>query len=339
MSTLRSRFDNAVLGFGVPLLLLTALLEHYGRRLNQRSSIRQYFDGVYTSRVLGRESVVGLSNLVNKVHELFGHVHATGLLAGWVLTNGIAFVASSFMLYRLSARRDPHLRFAYLLVVAMLCASGVVVTPYDFLSYALIIAVFVAMSTGRTLAGMTLMVLAVATRESALLVVPMVLVAAADPVASGPGLHGRLLRNVVEALEKTKPILLLAIVGVATYATLKIVTLPSGRRPHFVQHVSSNGHWSASGLTGVATAVLMAIIIRWLVRVNFDHEDLAARCHLLWLLALPYLAVCLVWGIWGEAPRLVMPLVLGEFLIAVGAGTHQRLMVTERVTSSVRQRT
>ncbi|HEV3267334.1 MAG TPA: hypothetical protein VGZ68_02930 [Acidimicrobiales bacterium] len=335
MSATKSRIDDAVLGLGVPILLLTALLEHYGHYLNDRSSIRQYFGGVYASRVVGRESVIGLANVANKVHVLFGGTHSTGLLAGWVLTNATAFVASSFLLYRRSARKDTCLRFAYLLVVAMLCASGVVVTPYDFLSYALIIAVFAAMTSGRTLMGVALMVLAVATRESALLVIPVLLVTAANAQARAPGLHGRLFKNAVDVFVRTRSILLLTVVGVATYATLKIETLPRGHRPHFVQHVAPSGHWNAAGMTGVATAVLMAVVIRWLVRVSFDRDDLVARCHLLWLFATPYLIVCLVWGIWGEAPRLVMPLVLGEFLLAVTVGSRRQTSDSAMTTSSV----
>ncbi|HVA52823.1 MAG TPA: hypothetical protein VNF05_04855 [Acidimicrobiales bacterium] len=330
----RSGFDDAILAIGVPVLCLTSLLEHYGQRLSARGSIRQYFDGVYASRVLGRESVIGLSNAANKFAALFGYRHESGLLAGWVLTNGIAFMVASILLYRFSAREDPRLRFAYLLIIAVMAASGVVVTPYDFLSYALIIAVFMAISSGRSWCGVVLMVLAVATRESALVVVPMLAVAAPGPLENGPGLRGQLLKGTLEALARTKSTLVVAMVGVSTYVALKIATLPRGRRPHFVQHVSTSGHWSVAGLVGVVTAVLMAIVIRWVVSVTFDRADVVARCRLLWLLSLPYLVVCLVWGIWGEAPRLVMPLVLGEFLIAASVLAPSSAVVAARERAS-----
>jgi hypothetical protein len=289
---------------------------------------------------LGRESVIDLSKLSNRVEAIFwhGHGHGSGLLSGWILTNGTAFMVLAVMLYLCSARKNPHLRFAYLLVIAVVAASGVVVTPYDFLSYALITAVFLAVSSGREWYGVALMILAVATRESALLVIPVLVVSFVTPVESGPGQLGRLLKIAGNVFLRSRSILLVSIAGAATYVTLKILTMPSGRSPRFVQLVATDSHWGTAGVVGIATALLMMMVIQWSVGIDFDRRDIAVRYGLLWLLASPYLVVCLVWGVWSEAPRLVTPLVVGEFLIAASVVTHQLPVVPEMEDSKIGER-
>ncbi|HLN05804.1 MAG TPA: hypothetical protein VK217_05975, partial [Acidimicrobiales bacterium] len=176
----------------LPPLLLVLILATYPRRLNLRGSLTEYFNGVYRSRILGRELVLGTANGFYKLASLLGHRGPSGLMPGWFITNGCAFLATAWLLYWLTARRSPRLVVLYVATLVVVATSSAVVTPYDLLSYALIFGAFlVATSRDRRLIwslGALLMALAVATRESALLIVP-ILAATLVPLAP-PGSAG-----------------------------------------------------------------------------------------------------------------------------------------------------
>jgi len=63
-------------------------------------------------------------------------------------------------------------------------------------------------------------------------------------------------------------------------------------------------------------AAVIMLAVRRSYRAVAPRREMVVRRRLVWLLSAPYLVVCIVWGIWSEAPRLLMPLILGECMIA-----------------------
>ena len=331
-------FARRVLALALPLMLSSIIIAGYRDRFNSRRTISQYFNGVYASRVLGRECVVGIADAFNKIGSLLWHATSTGLIVGWMVTNGVAFVIAALLLYSLSAAKSSALTLVYVVVIFMMAVSATVTTPYDFLSYALILAVFIEATRGSRGRALLFMILAVATRESALLVVPILALSFVRPTHDNSASLLQLLRDLRDVVRGERIIWLLTAAGLTTYATLKIVAMEMGHKLHFVQHVAIGGHLSTAGVLGALSALLMVVVLRVVLRASEGVEALDRRSTLLWLSASPYLVVCAGWGIWSEAPRLVMPLLLGEFLLAVttAPGRGLRLNVVESTERSHR---
>jgi hypothetical protein len=102
----------------------------------------------------------------------------------------------------------------------------------------------------------------------------------------------------------------------ATYAVLKIM-LRHGRGLTLFQHVGLRANLTPGSVWAVALAAAFVAAGRW--AAGRAGTAVRARRRVLWLAALPYLMVVAIGSNWQEAPRLVMPLVLGEALLAVTA--------------------
>jgi hypothetical protein len=203
-------------------------------------------------------------------------------------------------------------------IVAVMAASAAVLTPYDFLSYALIVATVVAAGSGRTVVTAGLAATAVATRESGLLVIAIILAscAASDPAFGGaqiPAWRGAW-RSMWGAAARHRPLWAAAGAALSMYVVLKVV-YRSGGGVILFQHVGLRENLTARSGCAIALAGVLVAAGRW--ASGPASAVLRLRRRVLWMLALPYLVVVALGGIWGEAPRLVVPLVLGEALLAV----------------------
>jgi hypothetical protein len=288
----------------VPGALAFFLLTRYPTWVANRSSLGQYFNGVYRSRVLARETILGIANAVDAVAGAKGTHALPGFTAGWEIVTVGGFLATCWLLR--SYRREHAVSIGPIEVViaALMVISASVLTPYDFLADALIVATVVAARSGRALAAAVLVATAVATRESGLLAVAVI----AAACLTTRGADGELSRRRYRAFWCA------ALSGVATYVTLKLVFRQAGTVTIF-QHVAVASNLSGSALWGIAVAVALVLIERWAIGPLRPEER--RRRRVLWALALPYLAVLFVGAIWSEAPRLVMPLVIGETLLVL----------------------
>jgi len=312
-----SHAKSWILAYALPLLLISYTLQNYSRSFENRSSLNQYFRGVYASRVLGRESVVGLAIVAQFLLSHLGIAHISGVMIGWLLTNGTSFMMAALLMHRQVARLGAKPTLLYGVLLVAMAISARVVTPYDLMSYTFILVVFQYAIRGARWRCAVLMVLAVATRESTLLVIPMIAISqVAWPSRDSSGRFA-MLRETIRIFRSSVTLWLLALVGMATYGTLKLISFSSGEHPRFVQHVGASGHLGANNICGVLSALLMVAAVRWAAGFVSSSAYVSEMRNLLWLLATPYLVICFIWGIWSEAPRLVMPLLIGEFLLTV----------------------
>jgi hypothetical protein len=310
----------------VPAGLVIALVSHYPHSVAHRSSLGQYFDGVYRSRVLARELILGIANGVDRVVGTPAGGSSPGFAVGWVTVTGGGFLLAWWLLGRHVRTRAASIGPIDVVMAAAMAASATVLTPYDFLSYALIIATVVAAGSGRTVVTAVLAAAAVATRESGLLAVAIIAATCVViPEAGGSranlGLIGAWLSTCLVAA-RHRPLWAAAAGGGTTYTVVKIVFCAGGGVNLF-QHVALGANLTPGAVGALALAAGLVAAGRWAARPVADA--VRARRGVLWLLALPYLAVLAMASNWGEAPRLVMPLVLGEALLAVDAVPSRRV--------------
>ena len=302
----------------VPLGLLFVLVVHYPSWVGRRSSLAQYFTGVYRSRVLAREMILGIANGVDRLVGMSGRDPSPGFVAGWVTVTGGGFLLSWWLLRRLVRGRASPTGAVEVVLAAAMAASATVLTPYDFLSYALILATVTAALSGRTVLTAGLAAAAVATRESGLLAVAIIVSAhvAGAPVGarSLPERYREWARASLPALVRCRPLWAATAAGVTTYAALKIGFRP-GAGVTLFQPAPLHANLTPRTTWSVGLAVVLTAGCRWAVRPA--GGTLRLRRRVLWCLAVPYLAVLAVGSAWGEAPRLVMPLVLGEAVLAL----------------------
>jgi len=299
----------------LPLVLLAGLLLTYPSWLNKRSSLSEYFNAVYRSRFLGREMVLGVANGVDEALGGLGAGRPHGLMVGWMVVTGVGFVVTSLLLFAGTRRHDRSLTRVYVTALVVIAVASIAVTPYDLFSYALIVALFMAARAGRTGWAVVLVVVGVAVRESVLLT-PLILIGALmEPAPSGL-VAAATWRSVLRCAVRRRVVLVSALAGLAAYVAFKIQANRAGHRLTFVQHVPAADHLSWWSAGAIALAVAMLAAVRWSYWHLPARREILARRNVVWVLALPYLAVCAVWGIWSEAPRLIMPLLLGECLVA-----------------------
>ena len=319
----RSRGRDLLLGWILPIAAATILVLRYPSYEAQPGIMKMYFWGVYHPRFLGSELVVGIGHFVDSLHLPIGILQRNphGELAGLVIVNFCSFVACAAVVYWFSARRDRTLLIPYVVIVVAMAVSGAIVTPYDYLSLAFFAAIFVVATSKvrpNLLVCAVLVVLGTSTRESTFVAIAAVAAqrirysprALSNPVAAR-------LRSTVSdlwALRRDAVVMLTLGVGLATYLIAHRI-FEAHHSVQLFQHVVH--YWqrkSAIGLS-VATAIFFAVrAANW--RWHRDRE-LRFRRRLFWLLTWPYLAICVVYGLWNEAPRLLFPLLLGEFLLTV----------------------
>lgn len=306
----------------VPVAFAVVLAWHYPRWVATRESLGQYFNGVYRSRVLGREAILGIANAVDWLTGTRPGEAGPGFAVGWVaVTIGGLLLAWWLFRRRLDRTRVDSDR-GDVVLVSLMAVSATVLTPYDYLSYALIIATVTAADRRRTWTAAALMTTAMATRESAFLVLPIL---AAQSLA-GPGAEGgseptrRRMTELIRAAVADRILVSVAAAGLATYLALKL-GLRRGGGVTLVQSAPWDRNFGWGSVGGLALALTLVLVGRTVFGRTGPARLLRSRRRLMWLAASPYLAVLLVASSWGEAPRLVMPLVIGEALLATTAGT------------------
>src|SRR5665213_687860 len=251
------RAHNHFFAYGLPLILVTYVLANYAPSFHSRSSLTQYFRGVYASRVLGRETVVALANAIDYFGTLCGWTTHYDVIIGWSVTNGLSFMVAANLMYRMVSGRGAKPLLLYGVMLMAMTVSASAVTPYDLMSYALILCVFRSSTDGPSWQCAILMVLAVATRESALLVIPIAAITQVEVTNDKASSVSTLLRGVGRALRRSATLWLLTSVGLATYVMLKLISLDSGQHPLLVHHVGISGHLGLKNICGVLIAFLM----------------------------------------------------------------------------------
>jgi hypothetical protein len=303
----------------VALALVFLVVSTYSTSLARRASLRQYFTGIYRPRVLARELILGIANGVDRVLGESGAGPCAGFIIGWTAVTGGGFLLAWWLLRTQLRGRTVANRHLDTVMAAAMAVSALVVTPYDFLSYALIIATVVAADAGRPLATALLAAAAVATRESGLLAIAIIAASCVasepEPVDAGGRRPGAMeaWRSAGRAMAGHRPLHTAALAGVITYVALK-VAYPGGRGLVLFQHIPLQANLTSGTVKPVVIAAGLVVAGRWATRPAGAEQR--ARRRVLWLLAVPYFAILAIGSVWSEAPRLVMPLVLGEALLA-----------------------
>jgi hypothetical protein len=324
----------------LPIAILLVLLSHYPGWVARRSSLAQYFDGVYRTRVLARELILGIANAVDWLTGHTGPGSSPGFAVGWVVVTGAGFLLAWWLMRTYVRSRSATLGPIEVVIAGAMAVSATVLTPYDFVSYALIIATVMAARSGRTMVTAGLAAAAVATRESGLLAVAII---AASCVADGwaardPGGAGRsrAWTSTWRAVARHRPLWAASVAAFGTYAALKI-TLRHGGGLTLFQHDGWRANFTTGSAWALAVAAGLVLAGRW--ATGAAGETVRRGRRVLWTLSVPYLVVLAIASSWGEAPRLVMPLVLGEVLLAVGSAPGAGVGLTGRSRVSRGSRT
>lgn len=300
----------------VPVALIFLIVSTYPPSIGRRSPLHQYFTGVYRSRVLARELILGIANGVDRSLGRSGTAPSAGFVAGWTLVTGGGFLLAWWLLHVQLRRRAVSTGHLDVVMAAAMAVSATVLTPYDFLSYALIVATVLAAHAGRSAAAGLLAAAAVATRESGLLAIAII-VASCVGIESRGGRSGAIgaWRSTGRNIAGHRPLRAVALAGVTTYVVLK-AAYGDSRGFALFQHIPLRTNLTSGTVKPALIAAGLVTAGRWATPP--PGAVLRARLRVLWLLALPYFAVVAIGGVWLEAPRLVMPLVLGEALLAAG---------------------
>jgi hypothetical protein len=149
----------------VPVALVFLVVSTYPGSIARRSSLRQYFTGVYRSRVVARELILGIANGVDRVLGQSSAGPSAGFVIGWTAVTGGGFLLAWWLLHIHLRWRRVSAGHLDTVMAAAMAVSATVLTPYDFLSYALIIATVVVADAGWSMAAGLLAAAAVATRE------------------------------------------------------------------------------------------------------------------------------------------------------------------------------
>ncbi|QXC61529.1 hypothetical protein KSP35_01375 [Aquihabitans sp. G128] len=291
----------------------------FSRALYDRAAFDgQYDHGVYRPRVVGRELVRAVHHVIG--NPLPGWVSPSGraglphgdLYSAMTLVNLVAFLAFATLAHVVVGRAglpEPHRTLVFATLVLAVAATGYVVTPYDQLSYVLLLAALVA-ATARPpwdLAAPVLVAVGVANRESALLAV------AALWAVWWVRRDDRRLATIAATS---------SLAGVAAYASVRVGAAQGGAGPSLWSGLTLAGN--VGRLTGwVGALLLVALLVWWRGTAEVaglgtsGEARTAVRAY--WLLALPYLLVAGLTGYWFEV-RLLAPVLVGELWVRARSG-------------------
>lgn len=296
--------DLVVAGF-LYIAVVVGFFPWYSERLFDRGTFEAYYgQGVYRFRLIGPELVLWVESLIG--NPLGEHLVVNGrtphdgdLYTALVLVNALAFLVAVLLARRVlerSAVAEPGRMLVMVTLLVIVALSLFVVTPYDLLSYALILAVLVSAGSRRPwdLVCVPLVVVGVLTRESVFVAVAALAVHA---VVTDAG--QRRVRVVVAA----------AAAGAATYIGVRV-------------GASSPDLWSSLTLRGnlarlIELAGLGLMVAAYLVwqhacaLAGIDGPAVRRGVRWLWILAAPYVAVALLAGYWFEL-RLLVPMLIAE---------------------------
>jgi hypothetical protein len=236
------------------------------------------------------------------------------LFTAFVVVNGVAFVALASVLYlvTVAAAGDEDWRLSYVVMIVLVALSGYVVTPYDYLGYLFTVTAVVVALQPRWWAPPVCLLLAcggTATRES-------FVVAVAAVAAALLGRHGwRALGRLGDPVWWSAAAL--AAGWLATYVTLRMVVGGDDPGSSLWQSMPRELNWQMSTPVVLVFSGLgaCALYLTWPALAGTARARWRWTRVWLWALSVPYLAVCIVGGIWFETMRLLMPIVLCEHVL------------------------
>jgi hypothetical protein len=321
----RARWQGFALAGILPSALHLVLTLGYDSSYSHQLYLRrlfldQYEHHIYRFRVVGRELVLAVDRVLQHFNVVL-HTTATDighgrppadLFTAFVVVNGVAFVALATVLY-LATAAGAEWRSSYIVVIVLVALSGYVVTPYDNLGYLFTVAAVVVALQGRWWAPPLCLVLAcigTATRES-------FVVALAAVAAVLLGRYGwRALVRLRDPVWWSAVALGAGWLG--TYATLRIVLADSAESGSMWQTIPREFNWQMSSVVGIVFYVLGAWVLQmtWpALPAGEERRRWRVMRLLLWILSIPYVAACFFGGIWFEAMRLLMPILLCEHVL------------------------
>ena len=240
MKKLTRLIDFVFVTLLLPLLL--SLVVYYGFFTNYTGGLfsetgfhRQYFDGIYKYRLLGRELLLGLHSLIAdktlfawifsrfepRALYLFDSEGTTIFYGSYFLLNTFFLCLATMMLYVLFARHldeklKPHRNLLILTAVLLMTITQYVVVPYDTLSYFfLILAILLILQKGWASYILLLVVvtLATLTRETAVFILAFYVAVYYMPLLAKNRLHWQKLAGLLIAFGTTYFLLRLLING------------------------------------------------------------------------------------------------------------------------------
>jgi hypothetical protein len=304
------------------LVVTVGFASWYSGQLYERAAFIDLFGhGVYRYRVVGRELVVGADRVLGGANPIARIVVAPpgDLHSAVFVVNGLGFMGFAWLLRAmLGARPDlpaDRRHLIYLTVLTVVALSSYVVTPYDMLSYALIM-LFLRFVDAPSIArwwSVPVMALAVATRESAF-------VALAAALAS---LHlSDITRGDARARARATAVCTSAVAAVGAYGLLHLL-LRSGASVVSDGFTFRENLRQGRGLVGLVIAAGGVMVwargsaVRGIVGASTRR-----RRRTFLLLSSPYVAVSVLVGLWFEL-RLVLPVLLGDLWLRVRDGDAQ----------------
>jgi hypothetical protein len=317
--------DVAVVA-GPFLVASVAFDSWYSASLRERAAFEAVYDqGVYAHRVVAREVALLLERLLGD--PLGEHLvlngqrpHGGGMFTAVLVLNLVAAMALGWLVGRLLERRrvaEPARTLVMVTFGLLVALSQSTVTPYDLPAAALLLGVLVAAEARPPwdLAAIPLVVVGVATRESALVA------AAALVAARWDGPRRRASDGLVAAV---------AGAAVATY----LVGVVGSDEPTLWEALTVRGNLGRLyGWLGMSAMVGGWLLWRRAWALAGCDEPLDRRRALLgWMLASPYVVVALATGYWFEV-RLLLPLLVAEAWLRTGPVEDQGQDTSRRQSS------
>lgn len=310
-------FDLAVAAVAY-LTVTVGLAPWYSERLFDREAFAGYYDqGIYRFRIVGPEVVLWLERSVLGGDPIGSHLvvgarqpHAADLFTAIFLLNAVSLLGIVLLargILRRARVPEPARSLVMVVLVVTLAASLSTVTPYDLPSLLLVLAILVVADRRPPwdLLAVPLVVLAVLTRESALIVV------------AGLVAHALV---VPPSRRRIGVIVAVGIAGVAAYVGVRV----GSSSPALWEALTIRGNlvrliqWMGLGMMAAT------YLVWWRVCALAGLGEARSRRAVgwFWLLATPYVLTALLTGYWFEV-RLLIPMVVVELWLRASLAQGQ----------------
>jgi len=330
----RGAFGDLVFAsFGYVVAIFAFSSTYSAPSLTSTQFSQQYWHGVYASRIVGRELTVLVYNVLSGLgspNPLLRLAppwsHGENYFSAVVIVNYVGLAVFTILIglwLRKSTLLEVQVSHLMMGAIALVTASLYVVTPYDTLSFAFMVAtLLLAFRGGRWQAlALPFVVLGCLTRESEFLAIALI-------VAVTVWRPSRVSRTLA---------LWVAAVSALTYVTVHLAyRAQGGLLEHgLTWYVAKNLHGEAQSYAGVIVAALA--IGAWLVMyrrsglASMPNQSDLRRIRLTFLaLASPYILVVVDSGRWYESLRLLIPVLLADLFIPT-SGIDKELPLSEGV--------